>query len=51
MSSFKVFAAARKKGLEIKKNQFTNGYNVSMPNGTNYHAKDDVDLISYVKDY
>ena len=41
----------KKKGLIVKKNQFTVGWNITLPNGSTYSAKDNADMVDYVKGY
>ena len=42
---------AKEKGLIVKKNQFTVGWTIILPNGSTYSAKDNADMIAYVKGY
>lgn len=46
-----IIAQGKKKGLRIQQNLFDKGYCVLLPNGGTYQAKDEKDLLSYIKGY
>jgi hypothetical protein len=42
---------AHKKGLVVAKNQFNEGYCITMPNGSTYHATSVSDMVRFVRGY
>lgn len=47
----RAILVARTKSLTVRKNQVIPGWNVVLPNGGNYHAKTDKDMVGFVKGY
>lgn len=46
-----IIAQGKKKGLRIQQNLFDKGFCVLLPNGATYQAKDEKDLLSYIRSY
>lgn len=47
----KAILLGRVKNLKVLKNSFKEGWAIVLPNGSNYHATSDKDMVSYVKNY
>jgi len=46
-----AIASAHTKGLQVRKNQFGNGWCITLPNGSRHDAASDSDMVKYVRGY
>jgi hypothetical protein len=46
-----IYNLAQKKGLTIRRNMFSKGWSVGLPNGSAYMATTYADLCAYVRGY
>lgn len=46
-----ILAKAKRKGITVRRNIWTTGWSIGLPNGGTYHAKTTDDMIDYVNHY